>query len=110
MAPYWSSYALAQQQAPPTQQPPQQLQPQQPGAQGNPRPVPQMQHNTQMLRHFMLDYFKHHPIKRDDIPVVKGKPVDLMRFFAEVYILGGYEKVSFIIIPTFVASLIPLFK
>jgi len=62
-----------------------------------------------MLRHFMLDYFKQHPIKRDDIPVVEGKPIDLTRFFAEVYTLGGYEKVSFIIISMFVAfMLIPL--
>jgi len=95
-------YAFAQQQAVLVQQPLQQLQPQHPGAQGN--PIRQVQHNTQLLRYFMHHYFMQHPIKRDDIPVVEGKPVDSTRLFAEVYILGGYEKVSFIFIPTFVAS------
>ena len=47
-----------------------------------------------MLRNFMLVCFKQHPIKRDDIPVIEGKPVDITRFFAEVYGLGGYEKVN----------------
>lgn len=77
----------------------------------NRNPSSLAQHNTQMSRHFMLDYFKQHPIKRDDIPVVKGKPIDVTRFFAEVRTLGGCRKVGFIIIPVFVAFiLIPLFK
>jgi hypothetical protein len=95
--PNGNPYALVQQQAPPAQQPSQQ-----PGAQGN--PVPQYQQNTQMLRNFMLDYFKQHPIKREDIPVIEGKPIDLTRFFAEVYGVGGYEKVSFSEIMMIVAS------
>lgn len=64
--------------------------------------APLYQQNTQMLRTFMLEYFTQHPIKREDIPVIEGKPIDLTRFFAEVNTLGGYEKVSFIVVTLFV--------
>jgi hypothetical protein len=56
------------------------------------------QQNTQILKPFMLEYFKQHPIKRADIPVIEEKPIDLTRFFAEVYLAGGYERVCFIIV------------
>jgi hypothetical protein len=56
--------------------------------------APLYQQNAFMLRNFMLDYFKQHPIKREDIPVIEEKPIDLTRFFAEVCGLGGYEKLA----------------
>lgn len=50
---------------------------------------------SSMVRNFMIDYFKAHPIKREDIPVIGNKPVDLTKLFREVYGMGGFEKVSF---------------
>lgn len=75
-----------------TQQAQQQAHAQQLQMQGGQQP--QQQQNTQIIRTFMAAYFQTHPIKREDIPTIGGKPIDLTKLFSEVYAQGGFERVS----------------